>query len=351
MIYYLKDYVMKGNHAGSKAVADCEQILKDLDYNELDLKIGKFVYYYSGFFIRQINMRKLKKDDIVVIQYPQHGKKNKSMTRNFKFLRKKGVKLIAIIHDVQSLREQENIDKIENEIDILNSFNVLISHNKSMTEWLIGKGYKNQVVNLNIFDYLSEEKNILDTNLDFKKVYFAGNLEKNKSGFLYKDDMEKVKVSIDLFGPNYIEKESKGLVNYKGNFPPNKLSENFKEGFGLIWDGMSITECSGKYGEYLKYNNPHKASLYLSSGLPIIVWNKSAIASFILENKVGFTIGSLDQMQSYLDDITQEEYRKLKKNVLMMQQKIISGTFMKEALIKAVKIADNNLKKHEASVS
>lgn len=158
MIYYLKDYVMKGNHAGSKAVADCEQILKDLDYNELDLKIGKFVYYYTGFFIRQINMRKLKKDDIVVIQYPQHGKKNKSMIRNFKFLRKKGVKLIAIIHDVQSLREQESIDKIENEIDTLNSFNVLISHNKSMTEWLIGKGYKNQVVNLNIFDYLSEKK-------------------------------------------------------------------------------------------------------------------------------------------------------------------------------------------------
>lgn len=350
MIYYLKDYIMEGNHAGSKAVADCEEILKDSNYNELDLRIGKFMYYYSGFFTRQINMRKLKNGDVLIVQYPQHGKKNKSMTRNFKFLKDRGVKLIAIIHDIKSLREQESKEEVQYEIDTLNTFSVVVSHNNSMTKWLKENGYKNQVANLGIFDYLGIDKlNKNITDKDFKHIYFAGNLEEGKSGFLYTNELANLKLPLQLFGPNYKQDIVKGNLDYKGNFPPNELSKNFKEGFGLIWDGNSIYECSGHCGEYLKFNNPHKASLYVGSGLPIIVWKKSAMASFVLDNKIGFAVESLDEIQSYLDNITQEEYKRLKKNILIMQQKIINGGFTKEALTKAIKVA-NNLEKQEVSI-
>ncbi len=350
MIYYLKDYVMEGNHAGSKAVADCEQILKDSNYNELDLKIGKFMYYYGGFFTRQTNMRKLKKGDIAIVQYPQHGKKNKSMTRNFKFLKNRGIKLIAIIHDIKSLRERESEKEIKCEIDALNAFSVVVSHNSSMTKWLKEKGYKNKVVNLGIFDYLGIDKlnkNIEDEN--FKHIYFAGNLEEGKSGFLYTSELVNLKLPLQLFGPNYRQDIIKGNIDYKGNFSPNELSRNFKEGFGLIWDGNSIYKCNGNCGEYLRFNNPHKASLYIGSGLPIIVWKKSAIVDFVLDNKIGFVIESLDEIQSYLENITKQQYEELKRNVLRVQKKIVHGDFMKEALTKAIKVANSDLKKQEAS--
>ena len=34
-----------------------------------------------------------------------------------------------------------------------------------------------------------------------------------------------------------------------------------------MWDGPSPDTCAGVYGAYLRYNNPHKTSLYLAAGL------------------------------------------------------------------------------------
>ena len=57
--------------------------------------------------------------------------------------------------------------------------------------------------------------------------------------------------------------------------------------FGLVWDGMSSETCKGSFGEYLRINNPHKTSLYLASGIPVIIWSKAALAEFIEKNKCG----------------------------------------------------------------
>ena len=56
-----------------------------------------------------------------------------------------------------------------------------------------------------------------------------------------------------------------------GSFLPDELPSALEGSFGLVWDGDSSKTCSGVFGEYLRYNNSHKASLYLASGFPIIV--------------------------------------------------------------------------------
>ena len=58
------------------------------------------------------------------------------------------------------------------------------------------------------------------------------------------------------------------------------------QNFGLVWDGTSLDGCNGRYGEYLKFNNPHKTSLYLSCGIPVIIWKEAALADFVEEHKV-----------------------------------------------------------------
>ncbi|NRO11242.1 Beta-1,6-galactofuranosyltransferase WbbI [Lactobacillus helveticus] len=53
-------------------------------------------------------------------------------------------------------------------------------------------------------------------------------------------------------------------------------------------------------GNYLRYNDPHKLSLYLASGIPVIIWKKAAEAKFVEENKVGITVDSLEDYRRYL---------------------------------------------------
>lgn len=102
----------------------------------------------------------------------------------------------------------------------------------------------------------------------------------------------------------------------------------------MIWDGNSLKMCEGLYGEYLKYNNPHKLSLYIVSGLPIIVWNKAAIADYIIENNLGITISSLEEIEEKISNITEKEYKIMKENVLKLQEKIKKGEVLKQILNK-----------------
>ncbi|MBT8943652.1 galactofuranosyltransferase, partial [Lactobacillus delbrueckii subsp. bulgaricus] len=79
-------------------------------------------------------------------------------------------------------------------------------------------------------------------------------------------------------------------------------------GFGLIWYGSSIETCDGAFGNYLRYNDPHKLSLYLASALPVIIWSQAAEASFIIDNNLGLTIDSLNDLPKVLNKVTKEEY-------------------------------------------
>lgn len=70
----------------------------------------------------------------------------------------------------------------------------------------------------------------------------------------------------------------------------------------------SVGSCVGKTGEYLKYNNPNKTSLYLYSSMPVIVWDEVAIADFVLQNIVGITVNSLYELETAIQVIFTEEY-------------------------------------------
>ena len=50
------------------------------------------------------------------------------------------------------------------------------------------------------------------------------------------------------------------VITFTGIFDELKYKATYKmEGsFGLVWDGTSKDTCIGGFGEYLKFNNPHK---------------------------------------------------------------------------------------------
>ena len=161
---------------------------------------------------------------------------------------------------------------------------------------------------------------------DNSSLVFAGNLQ--KSVFL-KD--WRYQTGIDAFG-------LKGdiplgeTVNYKGVYSqPELLRRIPKDRFGIAWDNDLFQ--GGNYQEYTKYNSPHKVSLYLALGLPVIVWQDSAIADFVVKYRLGFAISSLSEIDPLMASIEEDELKQLKQRVNRFGCLLREGLFTKQVLI------------------
>mgnify|MGYP007079152982 FL=1 len=86
----------------------------------------------------------------------------------------------------------------------------------------------------------------------------------------------------NLYGNGFdLEKaQGKEHFNCKGFVRSDELIATAEGDFGLVWDGFSVDACTGNFGEYLKYNNPHKTSLYIRCELPVIIWDQAALSDF-----------------------------------------------------------------------
>ena len=374
MNYYSKevtDIKFLYKTAGVKARDDVEYILRGIGYKEIGIptlrddrkNVGKVKKVLAHFKVRNLwnkMTKELSKGDTILIQYPirEHTIFLSSVLRN---IRKRGAKIIFLIHDLDSLRyefeKETDVSKLkgkrlEIEQKALHFGNRIIVHNKAMLEKMVELGFdRRKLVSLEIFDYIVPEdgdkkaaegddsgKNGIGSSVTTEAkgervakelpVIIAGNLSKVKSEYIYKLP-ESVK--FNLYGVNY-EGEEKENISYKGSFMPDELPHELSGSFGLVWDGESAETCSGVYGEYLRINNPHKTSLYLASGIPVIIWSKAALADFVKENKVGIVVDSLYNIPDVLGWMTAEEYNEMKKNAGMMAKKLRDGEFTKKAL-------------------
>lgn len=131
-----------------------------------------------------------------------------------------------------------------------------------------------------------------------------------------------------------------GFCNYIGSFPGDIVPKHISSNFGLVWDGESLEDCDkgGNFGQYLRINNPHKFSLYIAAGIPVIVWKKSALANFVQKNGIGICIDSISDIDNVMKKITQNEYKSLLMNVALLQEKVTTGFFLRNALNKSLEI-------------
>ena len=326
MKYYLKEFYAKENHAGSKARLDAEKIM---------IEAG----YHPFFQNNDSNSITLTENDVLVLQFPLlwHSLKALILT---KLLRKRQFKAYLLIHDIESLRNRSIksfqdvkyafLHFLQNKT-VLERVDGIIAHNDKMKDILVQLGIpEKKIISLEIFDYLIphfEEKKtyekrtvLLAGNFDIKKAKYARQLPDNPE--------------FSIFGINFEEEKLPQNVHYKGAFSPEELPYYLEGGFGLVWDGDSPYTCSGMFGEYLKMNNPHKASLYLASGFPIIVWRQSALSDFVTKNNCGILVDSLFEIAERLDSISNDEYEELIRNSKKIGDNIRNGHYLKIALEK-----------------
>ena len=348
MKYYLKEEFLHDNNvknAGNKARNDVEEIVKREGYQALVLSVDN--WYEMSTLKAQLHKSKafgqalaqLKQGDELLIQFPMLHH-SFFTTHHVKKAQKKGVKVHFIIHDLEALRyvNVENFPlkhKIRIQIQesgLLGSADGIIAHNPIMKSVLVDKGVEaDKIVSLGIFDYLIpnfQEKTGLTKN---QPIIVAGNLAQEKAGYLYSLPEEP---AYNLYGVGFDESRALANETYFGSFLPDELPAALEGGFGLVWDGDSAETCSGVFGEYLRYNNSHKASLYLAAGFPVVVWEESALAHFVIDKQCGLAVSSLSDLKENLDTLSEEQYKEMLENAKQIGSRLRQGQYLRVALSK-----------------
>ena len=105
-------------------------------------------------------------------------------------------------------------------------------------------------------------------------------------------------------------------------------------GGGRGGGGGAADTCAGVYGEYLKVNNPHKTSLYLASGIPVIIWKEAAMADYVEREKVGITISSMRELEDVFANLTEDQYVDMLQHAKLISKRLTTGYYTMEAVKK-----------------
>ena len=318
--------------AGNKARTDTVHILVDAGYKHIPLfrsKSSKAVIVFQMFLGIMKTFWLAGKGDNVFIQYPYYPETvNKSLIVLLLFGKIiKQYKISLLVHDSVGLRNNETGEKIlSREVKLFDRADYIVSHNEQMTQKFKSVGGEKNYYTLGPFDYLYNGE-LATCEYDREPIIcVAGNLSREKCGYLYKIDQIK-NCKFNLYGIGYTGVTSKDIA-YEGSFPPEELIVHLHGSFGMVWDGESLDTCSGMYGKYLRFNNPHKFSLYMAAGLPVIVWKQSALAPYVEKFGIGICVNSLYELSEM--HISTEQYHILRSNVLDYRKEIIVGEHLKK---------------------
>ena len=329
-------------NAGLKAPSDCEKIFLGQGYKNIKIPLyrgnNKFVNKGKN-FLKYLRLFKIKRGSIVAVQHPQYIRSiYMDFLAGLKSLKK--VKIIFVVHDLESLRkmfveETAIYQKLDHKMYQI--ADIIIAHNDKMKEYLVNTcGIpRKKIVILGMFDYLADNS-IGTSDKRMSKdggIVIAGNLKKEKSGYIYNLVDNNPNIEFNLYGVNW---EYAGECGenwcYRGAFRPDELPIHISGSFGLVWDGPDIQECKGATGNYIKYNNPHKVSLYIAAGLPIIIWDQAALAAYIIDKEIGIAVSNLESLEEELRRITIDKYNSMRKNIMKLSEEVRNGKFTETAI-------------------
>lgn len=332
-------------HAGPKAQRDVAEILKNVGLEEyavcrrhfgglMDLLIERGIWLIECFFRRFL----LKGNEVYFLQYPSDAWSKSPLLRLITpgLKKRKQIKLISLFHDFSSLRwgsvPLDNRMLSAGESALIELSDAVIVHNESMVKALVERGIDEaKLLPLQVFDYLTPCEPRKDRSQGMS-VVIAGCLAPDKVGYLH--FISQISdVQWNLYGVKFDANRLCGKnIAFKGCFSPEELPSKLEGSYGLIWDGPDADTCAGDLGNYLRINNPHKLSLYVVSGIPVLIWDQAAAAEFVKRNGIGICIKSLREIPALLRSISAEEYRAMIERECELSKRLRQGWFLKSAM-------------------
>lgn len=332
MNYAIEEYVFNDYNASSKARKDVSYFVHQCGFKTLirndksQKRYGRIVKSIKALQVF-VKVFTLSKNDILFIQTSHLLLKP---ILRIKSIRK--FKVIYLIHDIFSLRyntEQsirEHREEIKRDMKLLNGCNFVIAHNQSMIDRLKKLGCKTSLVSLDIFDYactLPVKERIWNRTKQLE-IAFAGNI--SKSRFLRKLDENNPSFQVNVYGS---PQPCFQHLNYKGCVDADLLPSVIEGNFGLIWEGDYNVDMIDNYNQI---NNPHKLSMYIVAGLPVIALKGTAAGNFIEKEKIGFTVNSLDHLSDIFSRLDEWSYQNMVNNCLLMREKLVKGVHIQHTL-------------------
>lgn len=223
------------------------------------------------------------------------------------------------MHDINSVREKGELSGFENKV--LSNFDEIIVHTPEMQTYFeqrLRPGIKYHY--LGCFPYIAvPDKEARQLS---KQVCFAGNID--KSVFFSDFVFENKDLDLIVYGSCSSNNAMRNKYEYKGVFKPDIIG-HLEGSWGLIWDGDSTETCSGTWGSYLKIIAPHKFSLYVLAGLPLIVWKDSAMAKLVEMKNIGITVTSLSEISARISAVSDNDYKEYCANIQKFQPVLLKG--------------------------
>lgn len=329
---YVAQAYIKVSNAGSKPSQDFEKILRNNGFRNIGLpsitvRNGRLWWIWCKLSSIIASFR-VPRNAMVAIQYPEPRHVIGDLFRKIK---KRGAKTLVLVHDLNQLRGWEPLHQ-----EILEDADIILAHTPAMAKWLRANVAKPEakITVLGVFDYLIDQKLKPSDETFVKpiKIAYAGRLD--KSLFLEQLKYPSERLRLMLFGNGLSENcKNNPCIEYQGACSPEELpSKLISSHFGLVWDGISVTCCTGEMGNYLRYNAPYKLSSYLSAGLPVIVWSGMGMAEFVKQYGVGICVDSLNDIPTKLDSLTAKDYSNMRGAAYTLALKIRKGYFYTNAI-------------------
>jgi hypothetical protein len=317
---------MKVQHGGI-GYFDIERILLDEGYQAIELPESvDFVSRFNRLKIAGEWIRNLTKNDTLVVQFPVYAKLHRYMIRR---LAAKKIRIIFILSDIDGLKDGDP-HVLSKEISVMRSASAFIVHSPEMDRWLksVIPGARSAI--LGPFDFLCTP--ILRPREPSNQLAFAGNLQ--KSGFISLLD-QIPEINFHLYGAG-ISPDAKTHPNctWHGSYDPCDLPKRMEGSFGLIWDGTGINGPEGPLGTYLGFIYPHKLSLYIMSGLPVIVPAFAATANFVKKHEIGWIVNGFNEIPKLIKSIEKRSYDLAVSNISKLSEPISKGLHLRNALRK-----------------
>jgi glycosyltransferase involved in cell wall biosynthesis len=237
---------------------------------------------------------------------------------------------VFFIHDVVPLMFENNRYLLGKYIELYNQADLLILPSQNMADFLYKEGLNvHQYVVQRMWDCpLSVNTSVIPR---FNKlIQFAGQTDGFKFSFVQRWKYESVRLAVTASEGDWEHGEN---IEFLGWFQDQNLLANTMRrngGFGLLWTEDEYCK------EYMTLNACSKLSLYLASGIPVIVHNSIPEADTIFQKNLGLVVDSLDEAVEKIEKMTKDQYDQMVQNVASFGRLLRGGFFTRKVLTDAL---------------
>jgi len=313
------------NIAGTAPLAqeNVSKIAHQLDMRE----IGLFLYPVWTDSDQDLSRRmdgiiaSIHPNDIVIFQYPSwnHDRYDNAFINSVKSF--PNVKLVIWVEDVETLMFNSGIAALSREIQMFNRADLLILPSKGMHDILRENGLtQNNVLYQTVWDHKTDS--VYTVHQKHHRMFFTG--EYSRFPFLANYHGN---TPIFQYATAQPERENDISFQYQGFRSPDALLHILSEGgFGLVWSEETY------FDRYYSFNQPHKLGFFLAAGIPVIVKKGCVHEEYVVNNHLGYAVDSLEEADSIIQNITDEEYDDLYSHITNIQALITSGVYTSKLL-------------------